>query len=202
MLKCYCGESNLMRLGLVICMNPSSEALGQRTQSRLTSIVQVPSLLLQLVEPRWTSVSQQLPLPGAWRWISVSLRLSRLPLVAEASSCSIPCLPTFVSHKAAFKRIHNMLNNDNEAGRSQHATQCLNLHGSSLTSNTSYHKRSLANASPTLFKSQTTTLPSRPAHKFHQINVKCCRFNSNEVPETFRKQMQVMTSQYLMCWTT
>ena len=74
-----------------------SLALAQHTQSHLTLISRMLSLLPLPVAADLTWVSQQLfglPLLVEWHLTSVSPPQTLLPLEVDASACSIPCLPT------------------------------------------------------------------------------------------------------------
>lgn len=74
----------------------------QHTQSHLTLISRMLSLLPLPVAADLTWVSQQLfglPLLVEWHWTSVSPQRTLLPLEVEASACSIPCLPTSLTRQ-------------------------------------------------------------------------------------------------------
>lgn len=89
-------------LSVCIMILRISLALAQHTQSHLTSISRMLSLLPLPVAADLTWVSQQLfglPLLVEWHLTSVSQQRTLLPLEVEASACSIPCLPTSLTRQ-------------------------------------------------------------------------------------------------------
>ena len=159
-----------------------SLALAQHTQSHLTLISRMLSLLPLPVAADLTWVSQQLfglPLLVEWHLTSVSPPQTLLPLEVDASACSIPCLPTSLTRQDLYaprlalprNLLYCMHQNQKNKTNANRKYYCLDKvkkgTGSERDKHTSYHKRSLAKPSPTLFKSQMTILPSMPGEWFY-----------------------------------